>query len=122
MNAHFPQGELACSEAYGIGKSLSCFCTVIFISPSFFLLFPSRFHFFSLFFNFSHCLFPSLTLSLSHSSFPLSLSLSSFSLPPFSLPPSFFPSSPPLSVLTHAESVSLCIYFLLSPPPPPPFS
>ena len=38
MNANFPQGELACSEAYGIGKSLFYSCSVIFISPSFLFL------------------------------------------------------------------------------------
>ena len=86
MNAHFPQGELARSEAYGIGKSLSlsCFYSIIFISPFFSLLPFSSFSPFSI--------FSSIYL-------PLFLSLSSFFLPPF---PPFL--SPSLSINT--ESVS----------------
>ena len=96
MNVYFPQGELACSESYGIGKSLSCFCSVIFISPFFFLLFPSLL-FFSLLKKFC-------TFSLSYSlSFLLSLcfSILFFSYPFFPFP--FFPSSPPLSVSTQNQ-------------------
>ena len=87
MNAHFPQGELARSEAYGIGKSLSlsCFYSIIFISPSFPLLPFSSFSPFSIF----------LSIYL-----PLFLFFFPASIPPF-LPS--FPPSPPLSVSTQNQ-------------------
>ena len=83
MNAHFPQGELARSEAYGIGKSLS----LLFLYHNLYLSFlfsPSLF----LFFSFS--IFSSIYL-------PLFLSLFFF---PASISP---PPSPPLSVSTQNQ-------------------
>ena len=106
MNVHFPQGELACSESYGIGKSLSCFCSVIFISPFFFLLFPFLLSFSLLkkFFTFS--LSCSLFLTFSLFLYPLSF------LPFFFL---FLSSLPlPLSQYQHRISISSLRMVLLS--------
>ena len=114
MNVHFPQGELACSETYGIGKSLSCFCSVI-LSLLFSLLpFPSLFSF-SLLINFLHFLSPSLALSLSYFFF---VSLSSFFLSlrfPCLHFPSLLSSLPlPLSQYQHRISISSLRMVLLS--------
>ena len=96
MNAHFPQGELARSEAYGIGKSLSCFYSIIFISPSFPLLPFSSFSPFSIFL--------SIYLPLFLFFFPASIS-----------PHFFLPSLPlPLPQYQHRISISSLRMVLLS--------
>ena len=99
MNAHFPQGELARSEAYGIGKSLS-------------LLF--LFHNLYLSFLLSPSLFLFSPFSIFHQFISLSLSLSPFFLPPFP-PPFLLPSLPlPLSQYQHRISISSLRMVLLS--------